>query len=192
MPNAVQAALIARRSIRRFTREAIPDAVLRDILEAARLSPTGGNAQPLRFIAVRDSSLCTKVFSFTHWAGSIPDGSASPADETQPSAYVLILVDKQIRQSADTDAGAAAMSIMLSAAGAGVASCWLGAIERKEIQELLNIDAERFSIHTIVALGYPAQKSRAVEMVDSVKYYLESPDALCVPKRRAEDIIKIL
>lgn len=183
----------ARRSIRRFQRTPVPEAVLVDALEAASLAPTGTNAQPLRFIGIRDTALCEALFGHLRWAGLIPDGSASPSLETQPAAYMVLLVDKSIRQQADNDAGAAAMSIMLSAQAQGVASCWLGAIDRPAIAALLKLDADRFAIHTVIALGYPAQQSRAVPMSgDSTHYYLEAPDKLCVPKRPAQELITLL
>lgn len=189
----MQQIIRARRSIRRFTREPVPIAVLEDVLEAARLSPTGTNAQPLRFVGVRDPERCEAVFGCLRWAGLIPDGSASPSKESQPSAYVVILVDRSIREQADNDAGAAAMSIMLSAQGAGVASCWLGAIDRPAILKELRLAPERFHVHTVVALGYPAQQSRAVPMTEGkTAYYLEAPDKLCVPKRPADEITSIL
>lgn len=187
----VMQAIRARRSMRRFTREPVGQAVLADIAEAARLSPTGVNRQPLQFAIVADATVCGRIFPFTAWAGKIPDGSAGPTEETQPSAYVMILVDKRIAAGADNDAGAAAMSVQLAAQAHGVASCWLGSLQRKEILAVLGLDAERFALHTAVALGYPAMASRAVAMDgESTDYYLEAPGKLCVPKRAEEDVVR--
>lgn len=188
----MQEVIRARRSIRRFQRKPVPEAVMLDLLEAARLSPTGTNAQPLRFIGIRSADLCSALFAHLRWAGYIPDGSASPTAETQPAAYVVLLVDKSIRPQADNDAGAAAMSMMLSAQAHGVASCWLGSVDRPKVAALLDLDTGRFQVHTVLALGYPAQTSRAVPAVDgNLKYYLEAPDQLCVPKRPPEDAYQI-
>ncbi|MEG0767502.1 MAG: nitroreductase family protein, partial [Clostridia bacterium] len=183
----------ARRSIRRFTQTPIPRQVLASMLEAARLAPTAANAQPLQFVAVSRPSLCAAIFPHLRWAGHLPDGSASPTTDTRPTAYVAILVDKQIRENADTDAGAAAMALMLCAQAHDVASCWLGAIARDALLSVLGLDANRFHLHTVLALGYPAQASRTVDCIDGrTAYYLESPDHLCVPKRRKEDITHLL
>ena len=43
------------RAVRRHKPDAIPDEVLRRVLEAATFAPTGGNAQPWRMIVVRDA-----------------------------------------------------------------------------------------------------------------------------------------
>ena len=48
-------ALRTTRSVRRLRPDPIPDAVLRRVLEAATWAPSGGNVQPWRVIAVRDT-----------------------------------------------------------------------------------------------------------------------------------------
>lgn len=179
-----------RRSIRRFTRQPLPRKALEAMTEAARLAPTGINKQPLHFAVIAEEALCAKIFPNTGWAMRIPDGSAGPDESTQPTAYIAILVDKDILPKSDNDAGAAAMSMMLVAESMGIASCWLGSVNRKEVLSLLTLDTERFALHTVVAFGYPAMASRAVPMTGGeTDYYLEDTDALCVPKRAKEEII---
>lgn len=51
MANALEA-IAARRSIRRFRDETLPDDVLQTILEAGTLAPSGKNRQPWRFVVV--------------------------------------------------------------------------------------------------------------------------------------------
>ncbi|UCG63980.1 MAG: nitroreductase family protein [Deltaproteobacteria bacterium] len=43
-----------RRSIRRYKPDDVPDELIEKILEAARWSSSGDNAQPWRFIVLRD------------------------------------------------------------------------------------------------------------------------------------------
>lgn len=185
----VMQAIAKRRSIRRFTRQPVPREALEAMVEAGRLSPTGINLQPLQFAVVSAPELCAKIFPHTRWAKRIADGSAGPDEATQPAAYIFILIDKQILKASDVDAGAAAMSIMLAAESFGIANCWLANIDRKDILALLGLDEERFAMHTVVALGYPAMQAKTVEVKDGdIGYYLESKDMLCVPKRDAKDI----
>jgi len=47
-------AIIARRSIRKFRPDDVSDEIVEQLLEAARLAPSGGNRQPWRFIVVKD------------------------------------------------------------------------------------------------------------------------------------------
>jgi nitroreductase len=50
----VYAAMSTLRAVRRLRPDAIPDAVLARVLEAASWAPTGGNVQPWRVVVVRD------------------------------------------------------------------------------------------------------------------------------------------
>jgi len=59
-----------RRSVRNFTDEPIADQDLDMILEAARLAPSGENAQPWRFIVVKDELMRKKM-------GAIAGGGSS-------------------------------------------------------------------------------------------------------------------
>jgi nitroreductase len=50
----VKKAIEQRRSVRRFKNDPFPEEALTELLEAARLAPSGCNAQPWRFKIVRD------------------------------------------------------------------------------------------------------------------------------------------
>jgi len=50
-------AMRTTRAVRRLRPDAVPDAVLRRVLEAATWAPSGGNRQPWRAIAVRDAAI---------------------------------------------------------------------------------------------------------------------------------------
>ncbi|MBI4301011.1 MAG: nitroreductase family protein [Chloroflexi bacterium] len=58
---SVKEAIQQRRSIRRFRPDPFPEEHLFEILEAARLAPSGGNAQPWRFIVVTDPEEKKKI-----------------------------------------------------------------------------------------------------------------------------------
>ena len=49
-------ALYSMRAIRRFRPDPLAPADLRDVLDAARQAPNGGNAQPWRFLLVTDAA----------------------------------------------------------------------------------------------------------------------------------------
>lgn len=188
-------AILARRTIRKFRREPVQDTTLNKILNAGRLSPTGMNRQPLRFWAVRSPEKLAEIFPFTKYAGYLPDGSCSPSPEEGPSLIIVIAADRSLApEGDDTSAGAAAMSMMLAALGDGVASCWMGAIDRQALCRICGIDGVRFQIHTILSMGYPAMASSEAEMDDihGVKYYFDGQGRFKVPKRRMEDVATVL
>jgi len=49
-------AIKSRRSIRRFAPDDVPDEMINQMLEAARLAPSGSNSQPWRFLVVKDAA----------------------------------------------------------------------------------------------------------------------------------------
>lgn len=115
--------IINRRTIRKFKQQTIPQKILRKCVEAARLSPSGSNTQPLKYVIINDKNLLPRVFSTLRWAGQIP-GYKQASDE-MPMAYIVTLLDTKIREQAGHDAGIAAMSISMVAYEEGIASCIL-------------------------------------------------------------------
>ena len=61
--------ILKRRAIRIFTQKPIPRPLIEKMINAARLSPTGMNMQPLKFYAIIDSTLLDKIFPYTKYAG---------------------------------------------------------------------------------------------------------------------------
>ena len=87
---------------------------------------------------------------------------------------------------------ALALGSLTAAAWAhGVASCIMGNIDRAPIKTLLGLAGRsRLRLHSVVALGYPAQASHIVPMENgSVRYYLDENRDLCVPKRAMADVL---
>ena len=54
---SVKKAIEMRRSIRHFRPDDVPDEPIRQMLEAARLAPSGSNSQPWRFLVIRDKEV---------------------------------------------------------------------------------------------------------------------------------------
>jgi nitroreductase len=178
--------IINRRTIRKFKQQDVPREILRKCVDAARLSPSGSNAQPLKYVIVDEENLLPRVFSTLKWAASIPGYKHAP-DEV-PAAYIVMLLDTKIREQPGNDTGIAAMSISMVAYEEGVASCMLGSVDRLNLKQVLKIP-DHLQILLVVALGYPAETSIAVELKgEDTKYWLDDKGVLNVPKRRLEDI----
>ena len=76
-------AIFSLRAIRRLKPDPIPDADLRDILEAAIRAPNGGNAQPWHFVVVKDAALRAQLGTLYHeawWAKRHDAGIRGPED----------------------------------------------------------------------------------------------------------------
>lgn len=49
--------IMSRRSVRHYKKKAIPEDVIKNILEAGRLAPSANNRQPWKFIVITDEEL---------------------------------------------------------------------------------------------------------------------------------------
>jgi nitroreductase len=157
-------------------------------VDAARLSPSGANRQPLKYIIVNDQGLTKEVFATLSWAKYLPD--YQPSDLEMPMAYIVIVLDKSIFENAGHDAGIAAMSISMVAHDEGLGSCILGSVNREKLKGILKVP-DGIDIILVVALGYPAENPVADEVKDgNIKYWLDESGVLHVPKRNLEEVVK--
>jgi nitroreductase len=180
--------IVKRRTKRKYIRKDIPKEILIRCVDAARLSPTGANLQPLKYIIVNDKNLLTLVFKTIKWAGYLPN--YKPNIDEMPTAYILILLDKNISKQPNHDAGIAAMSISMVAHDEGLGSCILGSIDREKIRGLLSVP-KKYDIVLIVSLGYTSEKSIIEKMKGKdVRYWLDTDKVLHVPKRDFNELVK--
>lgn len=180
--------MLNRRTIRKFTQQPIERATLEKLINAARLAPSAANLQPLKYRIVDETDTVNKVFENVKWAGYIAP-AGNPLEGETPMAYIAILVDTEISKGdCGLDIGAAAQNIFLAALEDGIGTCWMGAIDRVKIREILNIP-EQYVLNTVIALGYPMEDPVYEDEQGSIKYYKDQDGVLHVPKRKLQDII---
>lgn len=183
--------VLKSRSYRRFYgNEKINEDVLLELVDLARLCPSGSNQQPLKFRLVNNSEENEKLFSCLYWAGALPEWGGPKGDE-KPSAYIVILSDLSIAKNKLTDVGIVAQTMMLGAVEKGYGGCMLGAIERPKILELFNLSPEKYAVELVLALGRPKEIVKLVDVKPdgSTKYYRDENQVHYVPKRALNDIV---
>ena len=87
---------------------------LKEFVEAARLTPSAGNLQRLRYLGVTEKSEVLTLTKEVKWAGYLTDWDG-PSDGEAPAAY-LILLSPESTGVSQIDVGIAAETILLSAA----------------------------------------------------------------------------
>jgi nitroreductase len=180
--------IVRRRTIRRFKQEELSEKLLKKLVNAGRLAPSGANLQPLEFIIVNKTELADQVFPALKWAGYIAP-AGNPPEGKQPMAYIIILVNSEIRsQGGEVDAAAAIENMILTALEDGIGSCWLGAINRDQLRKIFNIP-QKYRVDSVLALGYPDESPVVEEAADSIKYWKDENAILHVPKRKLSDIV---
>ena len=182
--------VLKNRSCRRFQEKvAVTDKTLRDLVDMARLSASGGNIQPLKYILSSNPEKNDKIFPHLVWAAYLTDWSG-PAEGERPAAYIVILGDKEISTAFGCDHGIAAQSILLGATEQGINGCMIGSIQKEGLREALGIE-DRYEILLVIALGRPAETVclEPVGSDGSIKYWRDDEGVHHVPKRPLDDII---
>ena len=182
--------ILENRSYRRFYQDvSIPRETLKEIIDLARLSASAANLQPLKYMISCNPETNALIFPNTAWAGYLKDWPG-PGEGERPSAYIIILGDKNIAQSFGCDHGIAAQSILLGATEKGFGGCMIGSINRQALRDALHIPSQ-YDILLIIALGKPKEKVVLETMAASgdIKYWRDKDGTHHVPKRPLEEII---
>ena len=182
--------VVKNRSYRRFDQSvAIDRDALVELVELARCSGSGGNAQPLKFMLICDAATNARVFPHLAWAGALPDWPG-PAEGERPTAYVIILHDKDVSAHPGVDHGIAAQSMLLGATENGLGGCMIGSVKRDALRAALQIDP-RYDIALVIAFGKPAEKVVVEDLIPGgpIAYYRDEQDVHHVPKRTLDELI---
>ena len=182
--------ILKNRSYRRFHQDVpITLDTLRALVDLARLSASGANLQPLKYILSCAPATNARIFPHTRWAGYLKDWGG-PQEGERPTAYVVILGDTDIAKNFGCDHGIAAQSIMLGAAERGLGGCMIGSIERDGLRQVLSIP-QRYEILLILALGQPRETVVIEDLGPdgSIKYYRDAQAVHHVPKRPLADLL---
>jgi nitroreductase len=178
------------RSYRRFYEEVpVEGETLRELVDLARLSASGANRQPLKFILVSDPATDALIFPHLTWAGYLKDWGG-PAEGERPAAYVVILGDTEITPSFGGDECITAQSIMLGATERGLGGCIMRSVKRDALREILDVP-ERYKILLVLALGKPKEKVviEAIGPDGDIRYYRDEQGVHHVPKRALDELI---
>ena len=182
--------VLKSRSYRRFHQEtAVELNTLRELVDLARLSPSGCNMQPLKYILSCDAETNSLIFPHLGWARYLTDWSG-PCEGERPSAYIVMLGDTGISKTFFCDHGIAAQTILLGATERGLGGCIIMSIQKEELRGSLQIPMT-YEILLVLALGKP-RETVLIETIDptgDIRYWRDSEGIHHVPKRNLDDII---
>jgi len=161
---------------------------LESFIDLARLSPSGGNRQPLKFLVYNTPETCGKVFPYLVWASYLTEWHG-PEKGERPTAYVIILGDKTVSDNFGVDHGIAAQSIMLGVSEVGLGGCMLQSIKREELRSEIELP-DQYEILLILALGKTVENVIIDEIKNNdVKYWRDNNNNHHVPKRNLKELI---
>ncbi len=189
----IQDLILKNRSYRRFYEsEKISIEDLYSFINLARLSPSAKNMQPLKYIISNDEEKNEMIFQTLMWAGYLKNWNG-PEKGERPSAYIVILKDTSLSDNIFCDDGIAIQSMLLGAVGKGFGGCIIGSVNRKKLQESLEIP-EHLDILYVLALGKPKEEVVIEELGEDgdIKYWRDKDGVHHVPKRELSDLILML
>ena len=175
-----------RRSIRKFESRAVPAEHLEEIIEAARLAPSGTNRQPWRFVLLvgeqereRIAGLAVQPFVATapavfvccldrraylrsHVEKRMNELVKAEVISEEAAGYIYNRKmpekadDVVIPASAYLDLGIAVENMVLMAVSLGLGSCWVRLFNPAQVHEALGLPQD-IEVVALLPVGYPAQ-----------------------------------
>lgn len=155
-----------RESCRAFNGKAASREDLIKIVEAGRLSPSGCNAQPWKFIIVDEEPALSRLRD----ALVLENGETGAPWREQVASYIIVVETpahimpaalehyKDSQRFAPGDLGMAVMNMCYEAMELGLSTCILGMNEQKKMEEAFHIP-EGYDVRMVLAVGYPAKET---------------------------------
>jgi nitroreductase len=155
-----------RRSIRKYTHEAVSDMHIKALLEAAMAAPSANNSQPWEFIVVRDKALRTKLAETHPWSRMCVDAAV----------VFVVCGNEQLSNHWVEDTSAATQNLLLAAAGLGLGAVWVGIYPRANYEahvcSVLDIP-RNLRVLCLVPVGHPAESKPPRTQYDEDKVHYE-------------------
>ena len=162
-------AIFKRRSVRRYTNQAIRAEDITQLLQAAMAAPTARNCQEWEFVVVRDKAMFQKIMAVHPYAKMLAQADCA-----------IVVCGNTKREMAPNywpaDCGATTQNILLAATALGIGSVWLGVYPNEErmaaVSRLLNLP-QHIKPLNIISLGMPDEKLAEVNRFDPAKIHYE-------------------
>lgn len=147
--------LLKRRSIRKFTSEAVSDEHIEELLHAAMSGPSACNRQPWSFYVVTNKEVLEKLKDVTRF-GKIDAPLAIVVCGALSRALPMQLAEYWIQ-----DCSAATENILLRATDLGLGTVWCGVHPQKKAEErarnILSLKAKEIPLN-LIWIGHPQEE----------------------------------
>ena len=178
------------RSYRRFYEDVpISGEDLKGFIGMARLSASARNMQSLKYVISSTPGMNEKIFRTLSWAGYLKDWPG-PAPGERPSAYIVMMNDRNLSTHYYCDDGIAAQSILLAAVEKGFGGCMIASVRTGELAQLLDLPSH-LEILMVIALGKPRERVVIEDLGDdgNIRYWRDAEQVHHVPKRPLDELV---
>ena len=184
--------LMKNRSYRGYDHSrSVTKAELVSLVEAARLCPSSGNIQPLKYYLANEPAIVDRIQAETKWARSLPE-MVLPHPGKEPTAFIVICQDTDIDSNLSRfqrDVGIVAQTMLLRATELGLGGCMIGSFSAGSVHDTLTL-AKNIKPILIIAVGKPDEEVILTDTKDgNTVYFRDEDDRHYVPKRALTDMI---
>ncbi len=144
-------AIRARRNVRSYTGDAVPEADLNRIVEAGWRAPSASNRQHWDFVVVTDRDQLSELS--TVWQGARHIAAAAAAI----ALVVPIPTDDRMRVVDQYDLGQATFAMMLAATDLGVGAGHSSVGDQDKARAILGVP-DTHLVSFLLGIGYPADR----------------------------------
>lgn len=162
-------AIMSRRSIRQYSDEPVSEETVEQLLRAAMAAPSAGNAQPWKFLVVRNPDLLAGIPEIHPHAKMAPQAQlaivvcSDPSLEKYPGFWVQ-------------DVSAATQNLLLAAHGVGLGAVWCGLYPNQgrmaDFRDRFDIPEEIVPF-ALIPMSYPAEEKGRAERYDAGRVSLD-------------------
>lgn len=169
-----------RRSIRKYKDKPVEDEKIIQLIESARLAPSGHNTQPWHFIIVKSESTKRELAEVSHnqkWMTSAPVFIVCVADirarvKEDGGLFIYEKSPQKDLKQIIRDTAIATQHIVLEAENLALGTCWVAWFIQEEIRPILKIPADKYVV-AILTVGYPdeAPEARPRKKLEEIIHY---------------------
>ncbi|CQD06138.1 nitroreductase [Mycobacterium lentiflavum] len=144
-------AICARRNVRQYQPQPVPDDDLNRIVEAGWRAPSAKNRQPWDFVIVTDPAQLTELSTVWRGAGHIASA---------PAAIVLVVPvppDERRLVTDNYDVGQATMAMMIAATDLGIGTGHSSVGDQEKARSILGVPDD-YLVAFMLGVGYPADR----------------------------------
>jgi nitroreductase len=140
-------------AVRQFTADQLPEPTLTRLLEAACWAPSAGNLQPWYFYVVQNADLKRRLAEVCYGQHQVAEAPTVVVVLADPARSNERYGERGAQLYCLQDTAAATQNMLLAATGLGVASCWVGGFDERQVQQLLEAPP-RLRAVAVICLGY--------------------------------------